>query len=344
MMKLLQVFICAIWFFLFVPMCVAEQQLSSSNESRQKYQVEQISAEIFQKQVKRIGRLSYKEIVNLSFKTGGYLELLAVDEGMVFKSERVLAKLDDFELTADKNAKYAALLQAKRDVKRQEELLNGALGSQSQLDLAQTQLKTQRAAFRVAEYNLTKAKIIAPFDGVVLATHAEINELQAPGMAVLTVAPVQNNWAVLMSLTSDEIAAVSLDQQVSVYLNDFKQTVTGVISQLPGIANPKSGLFDIEISLLANPNMSNLIAGKTVEVTLVLQGKHRVYAVPIKALTEIDKQGQAVIAIELADQQIVKKSFDIHAFDNDVIYLLAGDDSHEINVVTQGWQHLQMAE
>ena len=147
----------------------------------QSYDLEQVIVEPYADTIKRTGKLDFKRTLNLSFKSSGYLTKLSVDEGQYFEKDQLLASLDTTELLQNKNSTYAQLLQAKREVNRQRELLKNELSSQQELDLALTKVETTRSAYQIAFYHLEKAQVYSPFSGVVLNRYTELGELQSPG-------------------------------------------------------------------------------------------------------------------------------------------------------------------
>ncbi len=301
-----------------------------------------VAVEPYQQEIKRTGKLAFKRTLNLSFKSAGYLTGLTVDEGEYFSQGQALARLDVAELIEDKNSKYAQLLQAKREVNRVRSLLQKKLSSQQQLDDALTLVETRRAAYKVAYYNLEKAQIIAPFDGIVLARHADLGELQSPGKTVLTVAATENNWIIKVALTDAEISQVRLHQPVKVNL--FKLgMMDGVISKIPALANEQSNLFTIEVLLPKISSQAGIIAGQLAEVIIATKSNKMVYRVPMSALIAVDEQGLAMLAVKQAQNKPIKKEkFTIYQMDNHYLYLLAQQNSPPLQLLTQGWQQLPL--
>ncbi len=176
---------------------------SAPNEG---YQTTQIESELYTQVIQRTGKVDFARVVNLSFKTAGFLTELNIDEGDLFKENQLLAALDISELEADKNATYSRLLQAKRNIGRVKTLMKKKLSSQRDLDDAITSVETTRANYRVANYNLEKAQLFAPFEGVVVKRYTDLGELQTPGVTALQVASLDNNLITRVSLTGEEIA------------------------------------------------------------------------------------------------------------------------------------------
>ena len=310
---------------------------SMPNES---YQVTQVDVEPYIQVIKRTGKVNFRHTLNLSFKTAGFLTILNVNEGDVFEEKELLAALDTSELTADINAAYARLLQAKRNVERTEVMLAKKLSSQRELDDALTTVDTTRSAYRVTVYNLEKAQMFAPFSGIVVQRNTNLGELQSPGQTALQVAAVDHNLIVSATLTSEEIGFVKLNQKVQVHIARFG-IIEGVISKIPAISNSLNHLFTIEVLLPETSFTRPLIVGQIARILIQSQSDYFVYRLPIEALNAVNDQGQALIAL-YKNNTPIQRAFSIYKVDNEYLYLVAGENDLPIQVITQGWDKLPL--
>jgi len=314
--------------------------LISTFSCAQSLSVLNVPASEYQYSLNRVGKLDHKRTTNLSFKTAGYLKALNVDEGEFFRQGDVLATLDTLELKAEKNARYAELLNAKRDVTRIRKLIEQQLSSEQALDNAMTQVELTRAAYRVAYYNLEKAQIIAPFDGVVVVRNSELNELQSPELIAFNVAATQNNWIIRVALTGAEVAQLDDNHAVEIIVEGMGIS-SGRISKIPAKAEA-NGLFEVEVLLTNIPPGFRLIAGQVATVAMNFHLPQLVYKVPIDALVAMTSSGEASIYMqdETTDQaQLV--SLPVFKLDNQFLYLSASE-SEPLNVVVKGWQLINL--
>lgn len=320
--------------------------LSSAPVFAQQLETKTIKAEPIVKKINRTGKLTFKRTLNLSFKSSGYLEELNIDEGDSFIKGQLLAQLDSEELTAEKNASYARLLQAKREIKRINTLLSKKLSSQQALDNAKTLVETTRASYKIAQYNLVKAQLIAPFDGVVLSRYTELGELQNPNQSALKIAAVEHNLVVRVALTAAEVNLVNLQQRINLNLTQYG-LVTGTVSKVPAIADQQSHLFTIEV-LLENLKVNQVVVGQLVHVLAEVMTDTFSYRLPLEALNSVDSQGKALVMVLDADSTESKsyrqQAFLIKQLSNEYIYLSAQPSSPPLTIVTRGWQHLALIE
>lgn len=327
---------------LLVYIFVAVLCISASGKA-QNYELEQVTVTPFEKSVKRAGKVAFKRTLKLSFKSSGFLEALSVDEGDYFSEKQLLASLNTEELKAEKNSRYAQLLQAKREVNRTKKLLEAELSSEQELELAETNVETTREAYQVSYYNLEKAEIYAPFNGVVLARYSDLAEFQSPGKEVLEVAAISNNLVVKVKLTDNEISFVKVGQTVQVDLPHLGR-IKGVISKVPVTSNARGQLYLIEVLLENIKAGQGVVAGQLAQVTIDFATESSVYQVPISALIEIDDTGAAILLTKSRGDKIIRQSFDVLNIDNQSIYLKAQNSHDSIEFVTNGWQQLNISE
>lgn len=311
---------------------------SSYSALARNYEVTQVVPTSYSQSIKRSGKVDFKRVLRLSFKSTGYLNLLSVDEGDFFEKSQLLAALDTVELKEVKNARYAELLQAKRNVKRLTVLIEQNLSSEIELDQAQTQLETVRATYKVAYYNLEKAQVIAPFNGVVLARFSELGELQSPNNAALEVAASDNNLVVKLGLTDDEIAFVNVGQPVVITLANLGK-VDGRISKVPVKSNSTNQLYVVEVLLEKVIAGQGVVAGQLAQVELNLESDKLVYQVPNNALVKMADNGDGIFFTQKnKNSTLQQQAFHVLSIDSQYIYLSAESDNSAVSFVTSGWQ------
>lgn len=306
----------------------------------QEYFEQTVTASELHNSFKKTGKLDFKRTSSLSFKTPGYLQTLSVDEGDYFKEGQILASLDTAELVADKNAKYAQLLNAKRNVNRIKKLIDSNLSSEQALDDANTMVEAARAAYQVAYYNLEKSQIVAPFSGVVISRLSEVNELQRSGQPALVVAASDNNWVVKVALTSKEISRVKKHQKVTVLVHGIGW-IDAVVSKVPVKSNNLSNLFDVEVLLTDLGVNVRLISGQIAQVKFEFSEDKLVLKLPMQGLMEINENGKANFLIAANSKKYNVQSFEIIKLDSRFVYISANNTTTQLNVVTQGWQHFK---
>ena len=127
------------------------------------------------------GLVVTKHEMRLSFKMGGVVRRIYVQEGDVVKQGQRLAEIELTEVSAQVEQARQMADKAARDLKRGENLYADQVISLEQLQDLRTQAAMAGAQFKSAQFNLGYSVISAPRDGKVLRKLVEERELVAAG-------------------------------------------------------------------------------------------------------------------------------------------------------------------
>lgn len=190
----------------------------------------------------------------LSFKIAGLIKTLDADTGDQVKKGQVLARLDQREIDAQAARAQASAAKARRDLARIEPLLKNGFISQQRVDDARSAVAVANAELRQIEFNRSLATITAPSDGVVLARHADLNEIVAAGAPVLTVSQGTAGFIFKASLSDSAVAKLKIGDKAEIRLDAFKdQPVKGHLRRLSAMSDAQTGTFGVEITLDETP-------------------------------------------------------------------------------------------
>ena len=114
-----------------------------------------------------VGTILADEQVELRSEISGVLREIRFAEGSLVRRAQLLVQLDDAEFVADRDRAQHRLELARLREARQQDLLAQGLTSQEDYDLALSQLNVLQAELRLAEAELEKTQIRAPFRGVI---------------------------------------------------------------------------------------------------------------------------------------------------------------------------------
>ena len=194
----------------------------------------------------------------------------------------------------------------------------------------------------MAAYNLSKAQLLAPFNGVVLTRFTELGELQSPNQSALKIAAVENNLVLRVSLTAEEVRLIKLDQTVDINLPQYG-IIEGRVSKVPAIADQQSHLFTIEV-LLSGLSINQVVVGQLAQILTDIATNTLAYRLPIAALNSVDSQGKALIMVldvnSSEADRYKQQAFVIQQLSNEFIYLSAPKDALPLTIVSYGWQRL----
>jgi membrane fusion protein (multidrug efflux system) len=114
-----------------------------------------------------IGTIQADESIEIRSEISGILKRILFDEGSRVGKGQSLLEIDDVELVAERDRARHRLELAQLRENRQQDLLAQGLTSQEDYDLALSQLNVLQAELRLAQAQLDKARISAPFSGVI---------------------------------------------------------------------------------------------------------------------------------------------------------------------------------
>jgi RND family efflux transporter MFP subunit len=198
------------------------------------------------------GLVAHRDEIRLSFKVGGVLRRIDVQEGQAVRRGQVLAVIELAEVGAQATQAREAADKAARDLARGERLHAEDVISQTQLEDLRTQYAVARAALAAASFNLGQSTIVAPRDGVVLRRLAEEREAVAPGAPVLVLGARDTGFVLRAALADRDVVNVAPGDRATVVTDAHPgREIPARVSEVSAAADPRSGLFPVELALEA---------------------------------------------------------------------------------------------
>ena len=231
------------------------------------------------------GKLSSKEESKLSFKTGGIISGLFVDEGQTVKKGQVLAKLNLSEIQAQVNQAKFGLDKAKRDFQRANNLYKDSVATLEQLQDATTALNIAKSNVEIANFNLQYSIIKAPVNGKILKRLAEENEIVSSGSPVFLFASTDNDWVVRVNITDKDIFSLNLNNKAEVKFDAYpNKTFTATVAEIGNSADPYTGTYEVELTL--KPTNTKFASGLIATVDIHPSKKEKFRIISVNALIE----------------------------------------------------------
>jgi RND family efflux transporter MFP subunit len=240
------------------------------------------------------------------------IETVPVREGDRVRRGELLARLEQADLRAAVHQADAARGMAEAELenataqhRRMRELHSRGSATEKNLEDAEYRFRAATAGLQQAEANLEAARvmlgyaeIVSPIDGWIVAKHAEVGDMTAPGMPLFVVEDL-SRVKVRLTVPETDVVALEVGDSGRVTIDVFRQEQTAEIIRIIPAGDPASRTFEVQM-LLSNPE-GRLKSGMFARA-LFEHGERTVLRVPASAVVErgqlnglfvVDDQGRA---------------------------------------------------
>lgn len=282
-----------------------------------------------------IGILQPRSEACLSFKVGGVIESVSVDEGSRVRRGQVLARLNSAEVDAQVLQASETAAKATRDLTRARALFHDGVETQEHLEDFATLQATSAAALSAAIFNARYARIDAPEDGIVLRKLAQAHEVVAPGLPVLCVGEVGGGWIVRGALADRTVVRIAVGALARVTVDAYPDRVfAGRVRSLGSSADPRTGTFGVEVQLAsADSAFAEGMAAKMQLLSSVTRSMRPV--IPVEALQEANSDEATVLIFDRATSRVHQRIVHVGEMGAGGIVVLSGLRTGE-QIVTKG--------
>jgi len=257
--------------------------------------------------IEATGRLGAGAEATLSFKTGGVVAQILVNEGQYVQKGQTLARLHLEEINAQVSIAQDAYEKASRDLERAARLYKDTVATLEQFQDATTGKQVAAAQLEVALFNRRYAEIKAPQAGRVLRRFAEAEELVSPGQPIFKMGTAgrKSTWVVRIDVADRDIVRLQPDDSAHISFDAYPgQIFKARATVLAQEAHPQSGTYQVELSL--DPGGMPLKNGFIANAVLYPRTRQPYYKVPFTALVEAS-QGQAWVFVAQQNQVFKKQ-------------------------------------
>ncbi len=275
----------------------------------------------------------------LSFKIGGIVSKIYVDEGDAVRPGQLLAMMDKTEIDAQVNQAKEAFAKAERDLARVEGLYRDSSATLELLQNATTARDVARETLRIAGFNQRFAEIRATRSGKVIKKLVNEGEITGPGMPAFVIFETgPDDWVLRVNLSDRDWARLSLGMRAQVRMDAYEGTVfNGRVSDLAASADPASGLYPVEVQV---PPQGKRFAPGLFANVAITPSKSRAYAVvPIEAIVEGNGKSAFVFALQPDGASVKKVPVQVAFMEGDKVLVASGLEGIQ-EVVTAGAPYL----
>jgi RND family efflux transporter MFP subunit len=242
----------------------------------------------------------------LGAQVAGRIVEFGVKAGDAVRAGQVLARIDprtaDQAVVASRSQiaeAEANLANARRKFERNRELVAQKFVSQAALDQAEADFKAAQAQLAAMRANADQAiaarsftAIVAPYGGVVGATHAELGDMAQPGRAIVTVFDPRE-LRVTATVPQAALARIDLKSAARIEIPAVDRTIASVRATVIPLADARTHTSKIRLDL---PPTAGVLPGQFARAQFVV-GSARAIAIPQGALV---KRGE-VTAVYVVD-------------------------------------------
>lgn len=286
------------------------------------------------------GIIALKKQAILSFKVGGIVDRLLVEEGQPVKQGQVLAQLNLREIDAQVRIATEATQKAERDFDRVNNLYADSAATLEQLQNAETALRIATSDLEIATFNRSFSEVTAPTNGIIQKRFVETGELIEPGNPIFQFGGITDEGFVIRIGVADR-DVVRLNQNdvadftLAAYPDElFRAKVT----EIAEAADPRTGTFEVELTL----DTTNRIikSGFIAKVRLYPSAVPPYYEIPMSALVEGDKKN-AIIYTVGPDQTVSQTTVPAFEIRSSSFYVHADHLEDSTRVITRGVARLR---
>jgi multidrug resistance efflux pump len=221
------------------------------------------------------------EYAEMSFLLSAPVREIAVTEGETVKAGQTLISLNVPDLEYAVKAAEAALKSALADEYIQSQgrrkwdgfKFVWMSGPPEQRQVAHAKVVEAQANLDAASAERDQARLIAPFDGSVVAIRTNLGEVVRPGQAVLVIGDLGHLQVETTDLSEREISRVRLGDSAQIRLKALADTLMGKVTAI----EPKGGMSpdgDViyRVTLVLDQQPSQVMWGMTGEVEIEASG------------------------------------------------------------------------
>ena len=289
------------------------------------------------------GTLVSDKEARLSFKTGGIIAELLVDEGEAVAKGQLLARLNLTEIDAQLGQARNAFEKAERDFKRVNNLYRDSAATLEQFQNAQTGYQVAEQTLQIANFNQRYSSIYATESGRVLRKLMNEGELVGPGQPVYVINSTRpGDWVIRIGLADRDWARLALGDKAKIWLDAFPgDTLQGAVSEIAEAADPLTGTFAVKLRIEAGER--RLASGLVARLRINPSRKEQLGLLPIEAVTTADRTTATLFTLNTDGKTVASRTVTVaHILPDQVAIRTEGEPLHA--VVTEGASYLRDGE
>ena len=300
------------------------------------------------------GDIGPADQVSVRPEVNGKILLLPVDIGDQVKKGDVLFTLDDSDLQATRSSKLSEIASAKlqleksqRNYDRQKTLFESKLISRevyddakTDLDMARTTLERINEDLKLLDVNISKTRILAPFDCTVLTRPVSVGQAVSgsggfnSGTEVMTIANL-TEMIILAHVNQADVAHLKIGQSVDVSVEavaDLK--MKGKIERIAPQATIRNNLKGFDVRITIRNIDQRVRPGMTANLSIPVISTKDTVAVPINAVfsepNNDTKEIERFVYVKKDEDNYERRPISLGVSDNSYAEIIDGVTTNEV--------------
>lgn len=260
----------------------------------------------------------------LSFKNGGIIDRIYVEEGDAIKNGQLLAKLNPTEINAMVAQAKLAFEKAERDYNRASQLYKDSVATLEQMENARTGLEVARQDMNTVQFNQRYSEIRSSSNGFVLMKLANEGQVVGPGTPVLQVnGASKGDWQLKTGVSDKQWAAIQVGDAAEVTFDALPgRALSAAVSKKAEGVDMNSGTFSVHLKV-TDKDVPALAAGMFAKAAIFPTKTTGAYYIPFSALMDGDA-GSGYVFVTDDGQTARRVKVQIGAISADHVAITAG--------------------
>lgn len=233
------------------------------------------------------GQFTTDDETILSFKTGGIIQQVLVNEGDFVRKGQLLARLDLTEVNAQLSQAELAFEKAARDFERTRNLYHDSVATLEQFQDARTARSLAEQQLTTARFNQGFSEIRAVADGYVLKKYVNAGQLVSPGTEILrTNGAGQSLWTFRAAVSDKEWSRVKAGDSAMIVTDAAAgKSIPARIARKSEGADLLTGAFGLELKVEEKGDQQ-LASGLFGTATIIPSSTSTLWSIPHEALLD----------------------------------------------------------
>ena len=196
--------------------------------------------------------LRAEKLATVTARTEGVVRRLLVEEGVSVREGQALAELENEEQKITFEREQATAQNLQSEFERAEKLHEQGLTSDEEFETARRTAKESKHSAELAELQLARTTIRAPFSGRVLTRHIDLGATVSNGTAVFDLADLDPLYADI-GVPERHVGRLSVGQEVRLSADSFDLATLARIERIAPLVDVETGTVKVTLAVEGQP-------------------------------------------------------------------------------------------